>query len=245
MGIAAGDFDRDGTLDVTITNFEGESCNMFLQSSAGLFRDDADTVGLSIPTENTLGFGVQAVDFDNDGFLDIARLNGHIYDQRESGIPFRMAPQLFRGTKSRFLPVPAKQAGAFWEQKSLGRTLASLDFNNDGRVDLLANSLDQNVALLKNESDSGNWIEIKLVGTQSERDAIGAKVTVRAGDHVLHGWQTSGGYMNHDENVLRFGLAEHKAAKRISVKWPSGVEQEVGTANAGQSLIVVENQTNE
>ena len=149
MGIAVGDLDTNGTLDLAITNFHNEAINLFLQSKQSLFVDSASRYRLAKPTEKTLGFGIQAADFDNDSWLDLALFNGHIYDNRERGEPFRMPPQLFRRDEKGFVEQSPETAGSFWSQKALGRTLAQCDLDRDGRMDLVGNHLDKPVAILE------------------------------------------------------------------------------------------------
>ncbi|MEM6474198.1 MAG: VCBS repeat-containing protein, partial [Planctomycetota bacterium] len=177
MGLASGDFNRDGRCDLAVTNFYREPMNLFLQTSGGSFVDDAMRMGLDVPARQLLGFGCQASDIDNDGWLDLVVLNGHLYDFRQEGIPFRMPPQCFMGSERGFdLTSPES---SYFERQALGRTLAVADFDGDGRMDFVANHLDAPVAVLRNESDGGQWIEFELVGTRSCRDAVGARVRVK------------------------------------------------------------------
>lgn len=110
MGIAAGDFDRNGFLDLAVTNFHAEEMNLFLQKSPRLFFDESIFRGLGAASKPMLGFGTQAADFDNDGWSDLAVLNGHLYDATYAGIEFRMRPQLLRGSASGFSQVDAEES---------------------------------------------------------------------------------------------------------------------------------------
>ena len=193
MGIAAGDFDRNGRLDLHITNFFADTSNLFLQDDAGIFTDKVLNAGLYESSEQVLGFGTQAADFNNDGWLDLSVLNGHIYDARSSGVPYQMKPQLFSGSGKRFIGTEPDSA-SYWNQPQLGRSLAQLDWNVDGRVDLVALHMDRPVALLENQTaGSGNWVQLELVGMKSERDAIGATVLLEKWgwpvDCVEHWWR--------------------------------------------------------
>ena len=241
MGIASGDFDRNGTLDLHVTNFENEPVNLFLQSPEGIFIDEVNRKGLGQTSFGVLGFGTQAGDFDNDGWLDLAVLNGHVYDGRVDDIPFRMLPQLFEGSRDGFLLHSDSQAGDYWSEKKLGRTLATLDWNRDGRLDLLANHLDQPVALLQNESPGEKWIQIELIGTTSEREAIGAEVRVVAGEERWTGWQIGGdGLMCTNEPVVHFGLGGVTKPVSVVVQWPSGLRTELTGLSVNRRYLVVE-----
>ncbi len=223
MGVASGDFNRDGTLDLHVTNFTSESVNLYLQTQSGFFTDEALKYGLHEPSYDVLGFGTQSGDFDNDGWLDLAVVNGHVYDARKHNTAYQMKPQLFAGDSSGFMPVDPAAAGAYWDTHRLGRTLAMLDFNRDGRLDLLANHLDEPIALLQNESPPRQWIELELVGVTSERDAVGAEVRVIAGSETFTAWQMGGdGYMCTNEPMVHFGLGDIERIDTVEIIWPSG-----------------------
>ncbi len=244
MGIAASDFDRNGWIDLGVTNFHNEPMNLFLQNQAGFFTDDALRFGLAEPTQNVLGFGTQAADYDNDGWPDLAVLNGHIYDARYAEIPFQMRPQLFRGGAAGLMLQASDSLSDYWQQPQLGRTLALLDWNRDGKMDLVASHLDQPVALLQNESGTGNWLQLELVGTVSERDAIGARVEVEAGGQVWNGWQIAGdGYMCTNESVIHIGLGQHTDIDKVTIHWPSRDEQVFENVSGRQRYLAVQGQT--
>jgi tetratricopeptide (TPR) repeat protein len=241
MGIAFGDFNRDTTLDLHVTNFHKESVNLFLQSKAGYFSDEAVKYGLYEPSFGVLGFGTQSADFDNDGWLDLAVLNGHVFDPRDPNIPYRMRSQLFAGSQSGFKLYEPDTAGAYWQTEQLGRTLVMLDWNRDGRIDLLANHLDSPVALLQNNSPIMNWVQFELVGVLSERDAIGAEMKVTAGDQVWTNWQIGGdGYMCTNEPIIHFGLGDTAGIDEVQVTWPSGGKQTFRNVEINRRWLVVE-----
>jgi hypothetical protein len=241
MGVASGDFNRDGTLDLHVTNFHNEPVNLYTQTSSGHFSDQALKYGLVEASFAVLGFGTQAADFNNDGWLDLAVLNGHLYDARNEGIPFRMRPQLFLGRLGGFTLHDHRSAGQYWGDKHLGRTLAMLDFNRDGRIDLAANHLDAPSALLQNESATQNWLQLELIGTTSERDAIGAEVRVAVGQQRWNGWQTGGdGYMCTNEPIVHFGLGGAEVIQRIEIRWPSGQSQVFESVRPNTRYLVIE-----
>ena len=242
MGLGTGDFDRNGRMDFHITNFYNELSNLFMQNKSGFFSDDAIQFGLQPITEKILGFGTHAVDFDNDGWQDLAALNGHVHDDSPSGIPYQMKSQLMRGTERGFAIQNDQELDDYWSTEQLGRTLAVLDFNRDGKMDLIANHLDTPVALLENQSPSGSWIQLRLVGVTSERDAIGAKVVCIVGDQSWTNWQLGGdGYMCTNESVVHFGLGNVTQIDRIEIHWPSGETQQFDKVKVNQSYLVAEN----
>jgi len=243
MGIAFGDFDRNGTLDLHVTNFENEPVNLFLQSPEGIFVDEVNRKGLGQASFGVLGFGTQAADFDNNGWLDLAVLNGHVYDGRVDDIPFRMLPQLYEGNRDGFLLHAEAEAGAYWSEKKLGRTLALLDWNRDGRLDLLASHLDKPIALLQNNSTGKNWVQFELVGTTSEREAIGAEIQVAIGEERWTGWQTGGdGLMCSNEPLLHFGVGSSTGSAQVEVRWPSGMKTVINELPMNRRYLIIEGQ---
>ena len=178
MGVAAGDLDGNGRLDLHVCNFFGESSNLFLQVRRGFFSDDIARRGIEPLSRQHLGFGTQASDFDNDGHLDLFVLNGHIFNREDQQEPFRMKPQLFVGSARGFADaqIDSSGDGSYLSQPALGRTVAMGDFNRDGRQDLLCNHLDQPVEILENNTATdGHWITFELIGVVSERDCHRSK----------------------------------------------------------------------
>lgn len=241
MGIASGDFDRNATLDLHVTNFYHEPVNLFLQNQTGFFSDEALKFGLKEPSFDVLGFGTQSADFDNDGWLDLAVLNGHVFDARDPAIPFLMRPQLFHGSSVGFSLIESSLSGRYWETPQLGRTLAVLDWNRDGRIDLLASHLDTPIALLENSSRAQHWLQVELIGVVSERDAIGAEVRIDCKDAQWTGWVTGGdGYMCTNESMIHFGLGELTEVDRLEIRWPTGTVQTFSNLTVDSRVLVIE-----
>ncbi|TWU50800.1 ASPIC and UnbV [Rubripirellula tenax] len=246
MGIASGDFDHDGELDFHMTNFSRQSSSLYIQNSTGSFTDIAARLGLTAATFPMLGFGTQAIDADQDGTLDLFILNGHIDDYSVIDQPFRMRPQFFRGVSNGFeLQATDDDDSGYGQVETLGRVLAKLDWNGDGKTDLIANHLDAPIALLENQTSStAHWVSFRLVGTESERDAIGGRVTVSAGSTSSHQWQTAGdGYLCSNERVLDFGLEKDAAIDEVIVRWPTGTLQTFTDIAVDRRYVLVEGQS--
>ena len=137
MGLASGDIDRNGKIDFFITNFENEEVDLYLQGFSSEFRQESISYQLASISRAWVGWGTQAVDFDHDGWLDLAVLNGHVVDQSSMGRPFEMLPQLLKNEKDSFTQIRTPP-GSFWSKKSLGRALATIDWNRDNKIDLIA-----------------------------------------------------------------------------------------------------------
>nr|WP_161501348.1 FG-GAP-like repeat-containing protein [Rhodopirellula sp. SM50] len=244
MGIAASDFDRNGTLDLHIANFQNESVCLYLNRD-GSFRDRAMEYGLGVPSRAVLGFGSQPLDYDNDALPDLLVSNGHI-DRYQSMVgPFEQLPQLFGNLAGRFQQVDVADSSGYWTTGHLGRSMATLDFNRDGRNDVVISHVGETTALLLNETPTRHhWLQLRLVGVQSERDAIGAKVTVHVADQQLTGWVIGGdGYLAKNEAVVSFGLGDANSVDQIQVQWPSGVHQQFGPTAVDRRILLIENQS--
>ncbi len=243
MGIATGDFDRDGSLDLHVTNYSKESANHYLQSPGGVFRDLAIRYGIDRLTFPYIGFGTKAVDVDRNGWLDLILTNGHVFDLRREGEEFQMPPQLLVNLGDRFEAVSVEDDSGYWDGFYLGRSIAMIDFDRDGALDFLIGHLHEPLALLNNQTrTSGRWIQFELVGTASERDAIGARVTVTTLDgQQFTQWVTAGdGYLCADEPVIDFGLGEVHDLDKIEVRWPSGQMQVFRDLEFANRYLVVE-----
>ncbi len=241
MGIAPGDFNRDGEIDLHITNFYGESANLYLQTTGG-FTDYASRFGLEPLSHSLVGFGTKAVDVDRNGWLDLIVTNGHIFDLRHAGHEFEMPPQMLMSRGNRFELATVDDDIGYWQQRYLGRSMASLDFDRDGAIDFLVGHLVRPLALLRNETQcDGQWIQLECVGTESERDATGTRFVVTAGREQFTQWVTAGdGYLCSDESVLDFGLADHQGPVQVDVFWPTGKKQSFSQLEPGHRYLVVE-----
>ncbi len=242
MGIAAGDVNQDGTIDLLVTNYYDESNTLYLQRSDGSFSDASGPSGLVLPSLKMLGFGAQFIDMDCDGRLELVVLNGHIDDMTHAGKPYRMRAQLFTlDNKLRFVEQPASAVGDYFAKERLGRALAVVDYNRDGRPDAIATHLDDPASLLRNDSQAENYVTINLVGTRSHRDAIGTEVEASIGNTKLIRQLIGGsGYMSSNQKQLHFGLGSAERIDRIEIRWPSGAIEVHHNILAGSDRLFVE-----
>ena len=180
MGVAAGDLDGDGRLDLAVTNFFDESTTLFHNLGGGQFADHTAAVGLAAPSRDRLGFGIAFLDVNNDGRLDLMTANGHVNDYRPE-VPYAMPVQLLIGGPGGWLTDVTARAGPPFLVPHLGRGLAIGDLDNDGRVDALLVADNEPLVYLHNRTAGGHFLTIALEGTKSNRDGVGARVIVEAG----------------------------------------------------------------
>ena len=222
MGVAYGDLDGDARLDLVVTNFAGESTTFYRNLGHGMFADQGSSIGLTAPSRFLLGFGAALLDVNNDAALDLVTANGHVNDYRPN-IPYAMPMQLMIGGKGGRLTDVTTQAGPALSTPRLGRGLALGDLDNDGRVDAVVVSQDEPLAYLHNQSVAGHYLVLRLQGVKSNRDAVGAKVTIVAENHRQVSERVGGGsYQSANDSLLRFGLGPAQRIERVEIRWPSG-----------------------
>jgi tetratricopeptide (TPR) repeat protein len=245
MGVAMGDVDDDGRIDLFITNFFDEPNTLYTNSVPGFFEDRSRSAGLYSPSLNKLGFGTQFLDSDLDGRLELFVANGHVDDLRRAGRPYRMSPQLFGPVGRSFVEIEATSLGPYFQSERLGRAVARLDWNRDGQDDLIVGHLEDPCALLTNTTpDAGRFLSLKLFGTASSRDAIGTIVRATIGGRTLTRQLTAGdGYQASNERRIIIGTEAAAAIDRLTVRWPSGREQTFDDVASSQEAILVEGQS--
>jgi len=245
MGVGVGDFDNDGWLDLIKTNFAGDYPNLFRNTGEGIFEDVVVRAGLGVNPQY-VGWGVAFADLDNDGLDDILQVNGHVYpeldsESRKSQESYRNPRLVYRNLGGGRFEDVSTQAGPGIAQQKSSRGAAFGDFDNDGDLDVVVMNMGDSPSLLRNDLSSTNhWLQLKLEGTKSNRTAIGAMVRVEAGPTV----QTKpvlgqSSYVSQNDFRLHFGLGTATRVDRISVRWPSGInEQFQGTPADGMVLLV-------
>ena len=245
MGTDSGDYDRDGLLDLVVCNFQWESCRLFRNRGHGLFEDRTFAAGLGEATLSTLTFGTDFFDYDNDGFLDLYLANGHVHPtvhRFDHSVSYAQRDQLFRNAGDGTFSEVSGTSGPGFELVLVGRGSASADYDNDGDVDLFVSNNNQRGVLLRNEGGNrGHWLSVRTVGTVSNRDGIGARVTVRAGDLVqVEEVRSGSSYLSQSDLRLHFGLGARSHVDRVEVRWPSGIRQTLEGVRANQFLVVEE-----
>jgi len=243
MGIAAGDVDGDRRLDLLVGNFYADSNTLYLQTPEHTFLDESRAAGLREPSFDMLTFGTQFLDGDLDGWLDLIVSNGHVDRAFDPNVPDLMPPQYFQNLgQARFRELSAHSLGPYFQQQYLGRSVALLDWNRDGKPDICISHLDAPVALLTNDtSDAGHYLAVTLIGVSSSRDAFGSELELSAGARTQIRQVIAGsGFMASNERKILFGLGHATRIDRLQVRWPSGAIQVFEGLDSDQELAIVE-----
>ena len=233
MGLAIGDYENNGRLDLMTTTFSDDYKVLYHNDGDANFTDVSYHAGVAQDTIPFLGWGIGFIDYDNDGWEDIMMINGHVYpqvDKQDWGTSFAQRPLLYRnlGGKKFELVPPVKGTGL--AIVTPGRGAAFGDLFNDGKIDVVINSLDTTPVLLRNVNpDSHHWVELKLVGgPKSPRDAIGSAVYLTANGIRQRGDVLSGGsYMSSNDQRVHFGLGDATTVSEVEIHWPSGAIEKV------------------
>ena len=247
MGIAAGDYENNGHLDLVNTTFSDDFDVVFKNDGTGVFTDVSYKCGVAAATIPFVGFGDGFLDYDNDGWKDLLIANGHVYPEVDQhpdwGTTYGQRPLLFHNlANGKFEVVPAVE-GTGLAAVSVGRGAAFGDLFNDGKIDVVISNMDQPPVLLRNvNEDHHHWVELKLVGgPKSPRDAVGSTVYLTAGGIRQRGDVLSGGsYLSSNDMRVHFGLGEANAVSSVEIHWPSGAQEKMALPTVDRIFTVTE-----
>jgi enediyne biosynthesis protein E4 len=239
MGGDFGDFDRDGRLDLMVPAMS--YITFYRNLGKGLFEDVSVTLGVAKTSAQFWSWGGDFVDYDNNGELDLLIVNGDGHRLSEKQEQLLMKNEIGPDGKRRFVDI-SRSAGEFFDSRMVARGLATGDYDNDGDTDFFVLNIDQPSKLLRNEGgNSNNWIRVQLTGNKSNRDGVGAKVTVRSGDWVLtEEKMSSSSYLSQNDPRMLFGIGQRTKVDEVTVRWPSGKVQQIKAPTINQALKVVE-----
>jgi hypothetical protein len=244
MGVDAADYDRSGKPSLIITNFANQMLSLYHNEGNGLFVDEAPSSEVGRATLVTLGFGCFFFDYDNDGWPDIFVSDGHIEDQIEKvqkRVSYAEPPHVFRNLGGGKFTETTQSLGSVLASPKVGRAAAYADIDNDGALDVLMTTNGGRAYLFHNEGVSNRSLRIKLVGTKSNRDGIGAVITVASGGEMQTKMVRSGSsYLSQSELTATFGLGTKTKADSVDIQWPSGNTDKLSNVNVGQTITVQE-----
>ncbi|HTQ61295.1 MAG TPA: CRTAC1 family protein [Candidatus Solibacter sp.] len=243
MGVSADDFTHSGWQDVVKTNFSDDTPTLYLNRGNNLFDDVTQTAGLAKITR-LLGWGVQFFDFDNSGWPGILMANGHVYpevDGKGLGASYREPKVAYYNMRNgQFTDITA-QAGEVLNEMHAAHGMALSDLFNNGRVAAIVNNMNEPPSIYYNTAPVGNFISLQLVGTKSNRAALGAAVTLEQGTDKREKEVRSGdGYISQSDLRLHFGLGQASKAEKITIRWPSGLVETLKDLPANQYYVVKE-----
>ena len=244
MGTAVGDYDDDGWPDIFKTNFSDDRSSLYHNNRDGTFTESISDAGLGLNTQY-LGWGAAFLDLDNSGWLDILAVNGHVYPQVDSarlGSSYKEPRLLYQNLgKGKYKDI-SKDAGPGCTEPASSRGLAIADLWNEGRISAVVNNIDSKPMLLVNlATNSNHWLGVITQGTRSNRDAIGARVTVFAGGRSwVQEVRSGSSYISSSDLRLHFGLGASTSIDRIEALWPSGLEETFSAPGVDRFVTLVE-----
>ncbi|NKB72510.1 MAG: hypothetical protein GKR89_35990 [Candidatus Latescibacteria bacterium] len=239
MGIAGGDYDGDGDIDLFATNFSHDNNTLYRNDGQGLFHDASFAAGLGALSLGQLGWGTSFFDFDNDGDDDLFIANGHVYPQVDGaglGTSYAQANQLFANLgNGRFTEISDRAGPGLQVQKS-SRGMAAGDLDDDGDIDLVIVNIDDSPTVLRNDGgNGGNWLQVRLRQDGANTRAVGARVALQRGQRLqLRQVRAGTGYLSQGDMRLHFGLQDDAGVEELIVTWPDGVEDRFAGLGANQ-----------
>lgn len=245
MGVGVGDFDGDGWLDIVKTNFADDYPNLYRNNEGLFFEDICVRAGLA-SSPQFVGWGVEFVDLDNDGWQDIFQANGHVYAkldrQQEVAETYVQRNLVYRNLRGERFEDVSALAGEGLEQRRSSRGAAFGDFDDDGDVDILLMNMGDRVSLLRNDLPAGSrWVRLKLRGTRSNRAAVGSIVTITAGGRSqTRAVMSQSSYVSHNDIRTHFGLGSVDSVDGIIVRWPSGETEEFPGVAVNRTWLLIE-----
>lgn len=249
MGIACSDFDQDGDLDLYVTGFANEYNIFYQQQSVGLWTDRSGIGNLIAPTLQTVGFGTQAVDLDQDGIDELLVTNGHIGDYGKQSPPYAQPMQIFRqSTSMRWESIPTRPWNGYFSKDHVGRAMFTLDANQDGNTDVVVTHATEPVALLLSRCESNNHrVAFRLVDTRQARDGVGAVIRFELDGSEEDGSRAlfrlaGSGYLCSNQPELVAGTGQAKKIRNVRVTWPDGSEQTLGNLQSDKKYLIVRGQ---
>ncbi|HEV7514246.1 MAG TPA: CRTAC1 family protein [Candidatus Acidoferrum sp.] len=252
MGVSAIDYDLDGNLDIVKTNFAGDTPSLYRNIGAGNFEDATFPAGLGKHTQY-LGWGCGFFDMDNDGWADILICNGHVYpevEQLRTEAGYAQRKLLYRNLRNGRFEDVSTGAGPGISVPSASRGCAFGDFDNDGDIDVVVNTVNDYPQLLRCDQKIGNnWLKVRTIGTKSNRSGIGARlrcVTHPAGETKAHAQidevRSGGGYFSQNDLRVHFGIGKAEKVDLLEIRWPSGLMEKVENIKPNQVIYVKEGQ---
>ena len=245
MGIAYGDYDNDLYQDILVTNFWEQTNTLYHNDRGTFFSDLSFDAGVGKESFQFLAWGTEFFDYDNDGDKDLFVANGHLFpqlDRANLGTSYAQTNQLFENLGDGTFAEVSQVSGEGLEIKKVSRGAAFGDYDDDGDLDIFVLNINDRPTLLRNDGgNANNWLMVKTIGTESNRDGIGARIEVRSGELTQSAEIRSGAsYLSHNDLRAHFGLGQKETIDLLVVRWPSGLEERFENLSANRLVVLQE-----